>query len=181
MHTEIIIAGFGGQGILFAGELLSYTALVAAKETTWYPSYGPEMRGGTANCTVVVSDELIASPVVEHPNAVIALNIPSFTKYETLLQEGGYFVVNSSLIDMTPTREGIHSALVPATEIAEEIGDKRITNSVSIGALVALTKLFSFSDLEKGARALLAPKGEKLIALNLEALKRGFEAVNGQG
>src|SRR5512136_311074 len=116
MQTEIIIAGFGGQGVLFGGQVLAYAAMDAGKEVTWIPSYGPEMRGGTANCTVVIADEEIGSAIVEHPPLAIALNLPSFDKYEETLQKGGTLIVNQSMVDRAPTRADIHVVFVPCNE-----------------------------------------------------------------
>ncbi len=137
MQKEIIISGFGGQGVLFAGQVIAYAAMDAGKQVTWIPSYGPEMRGGTANCTVVIADQEIGSPLVKNPPLVIALNLPSFDKYEHEMQAGGTLVVNQSMVDRGAKRTDIHAIFVPANEIAEEIGDKRLTNMVTVGALLA--------------------------------------------
>ena len=130
MQTEIVIAGFGGQGVLFAGQVLAYAAMDDGKHVTWIPSYGPEMRGGTANCTVVVADEEIGSPIVRHPKAVIAMNQPSLEKYEPLVAENGTLLINSSLIDQSVGRTDLQCLFVPANEIAETIGDKRMATIV---------------------------------------------------
>src|SRR6202142_1483765 len=137
MHSEIILSGFGGQGIMFAGQIMSYAAMDSGKEVTWIPSYGPEMRGGTANCTVVIADEEIGSPLVEHPPLGIALNLPSFDKYEGTLLKGGTLVVNQSMVDRGAKRNDIHVILVPCNQIAEEIGDKKLINMVAVGALLS--------------------------------------------
>src|SRR5512135_2499118 len=123
MQKELIIAGFGGQGVLFGGQVVAYAAMDAGKEVTWIPSYGPEMRGGTANCTVVIADEEIGSPMVEHPPLAIALNLPSFDRYEELLQKGCALILNKSVVDRGPKREDIRVVFVPCNEISEEIGD----------------------------------------------------------
>src|SRR5512146_1409968 len=142
MQKEIIIAGFGGQGVLFGGQVVAYAAMDAGKEVTWIPSYGPEMRGGTANCTVVIADEEIGSPLVEHPPLAIALNLPSFDKYEEVLQPGGTLIVNKSMVDREAKRKDIKVVFVPCNQIAEEIGNKRLVNMVAIGALLsALTEI----------------------------------------
>ena len=134
MQTEIIISGFGGQGALFAGQLLAYTALEKGLHVTWFPSYGPEMRGGTAHCIVIVADDEIGSPVVLRPEVAVAMNLPSLDKYEPLVKEGGLLLVNSSLVDRTPQRKDIDSLMIQANEIAEELGDKRMANLVLVGA-----------------------------------------------
>src|SRR5512139_3241904 len=138
MHEELIISGFGGQGALFAGQILSYAASEAGKFVTWIPSYGPEMRGGTAHCTVVISDEPIGSPLVRRPTSVIALNLPSFQKYEGLVKPSGLLVYNSSLIDARPMRGDIRYAAVPANVIAEQLGNVRQANVVLLGAFLAV-------------------------------------------
>ena len=119
MQKEILIAGFGGQGVLFAGQVMAYAAMDTGHEVTWIPSYGPEMRGGTANCTVVIADEEIGSPLVQNPPAVIALNLPSFDKYEKLVQPGGVMVVNESMVDRKAQRDDITVIYVPGNEMAE--------------------------------------------------------------
>ena len=135
MQKEIIIAGFGGQGVLFAGQVLAYAAMDNGLDVTWIPSYGPEMRGGTANCTVVVADHEIGSPLVKNPPLVIALNLPSYDKYEPVMQPRGTLIVNQSMVDRGAKRGDIQSIFVPANEIAEQIGDKKLTNMVTVGAL----------------------------------------------
>ena len=122
MQTEIIFAGFGGQGILFAGQVVAYAAMDAGMQVTWIPSYGPEMRGGTANCTVIVADEEIGSPTVRNPKAALAFNLPSFDKYEPLVVPGGVMIANASLINRGFQREDLSTVMIPANEIAESIG-----------------------------------------------------------
>src|SRR5512138_2791786 len=149
MQTDIIIAGFGGQGVLFAGQLLAYAAMDEGREVTWIPSYGPEMRGGTANCTVVISDEEIGSPMVRHPQAVIAMNLPSLDKYEAEVKAGGLLVVNSSIVNRPVTRAGIRAVAIPGNEIAEELGDRRMTNMVLLGGLLANLPVLSLESIER--------------------------------
>lgn len=177
MQKEIIIAGFGGQGVLFGGQVLTYAAMDAGKEVTWIPSYGPEMRGGTANCTIVIADEEIGSPLVKNPPLAIALNLPSFDKYEELLQPGGTLVVNQSMVDRAAKREDIHVIFVPCNEIAEEIGDKRLLNMVAVGALLSALPEVTLKDVEKALEAHLPARHKHLLQMNYEALKRGFETA----
>lgn len=139
MKQEFIIAGFGGQGVLLLGQMLAYAGMLEGKQVSWMPSYGPEMRGGTANCTVVISDEEIGSPVVSQPSCVIALNLPSLDKFEPMVKPGGLLLINSSLVDREPRRDDIKAVALPATEIASELGNIRVTNMVALGALVQLT------------------------------------------
>jgi len=173
MQKEIIIAGFGGQGVLFAGQLLAYAAMDYGKETTWIPSYGPEMRGGTANCTVIISDEEIGAPVVRYPAAVIALNLPSLDKYEPLVTPGGVLVVNQSMVNRPVTRTDILSVSIPASEIAERIGDKRMTNMVLLGALLANLPVLPLEELEKAIAGHTPERHKRLLPLNIQALREG--------
>jgi 2-oxoglutarate ferredoxin oxidoreductase subunit gamma len=173
MQTEIIIAGFGGQGVLFAGQVLAYAAMDQGMHVTWIPSYGPEMRGGTANCTVVISDEEIGSPIVSRPTMVIAMNKPSLEKYEPMVKEGGVFIVNQSMVDREVERKDIQSVLVPANEIAEEIGDKRMTNMVLLGALLANLSILPIDAVEKALKDHLPAKHHKLLPANRQALEKG--------
>jgi len=173
MQKEIIIAGFGGQGVLFAGQLLAYAAMDYGKETTWIPSYGPEMRGGTANCTVIISDEEIGAPVVRNPSAVIALNLPSLDKYEPLVTPGGVLVVNQSMVNRPVTRTDILSVSIPASEIAERIGDKRMTNMVLLGSLLANLPVLPLEELEKAIAGHTPERHKRLLPLNIQALREG--------
>jgi 2-oxoglutarate ferredoxin oxidoreductase subunit gamma len=173
MQTEIVISGFGGQGALFAGQLLSYTALEKDKHVTWFPSYGPEMRGGTAHCTVIISDEEIGSPVVRNPKAVIVMNLPSLDKYEPLVAPGGVLVVNTSLVDREPTREDVQVVLVPANDIAEELGEKRLANLVLLGALLARLDVLSLEDVGAALDRHIPEHRRNLLEANLVALDRG--------
>jgi 2-oxoglutarate ferredoxin oxidoreductase subunit gamma len=173
MQTEVIVAGFGGQGVLFTGQLLSYAALDEGKEVTWIPSYGPEMRGGTANCTVVVADEEIGSPLVRNPGAVIAMNLPSLDKYEPVLKVGGLLVINGSMVNREVNRKDIRSVVVPANEIAEELGDKKLTNMVLLGALLGNVEVIPLDALKKALKEHLPERHQKLLPLNYQALEKG--------
>jgi len=175
MQKEIIIAGFGGQGVLFAGQLLSYAAMDQGLNVTWIPSYGPEMRGGTANCTVVIADEEIGSPLVSQATAVIAMNRPSLDKYENAVKAGGVLIINTSMVDREVTRNDIHVVNVRGNEIAEKLGDKRLTNMVLLGALLANLDLITESAIEKVIREHLPVRHKQMLALNFEALKMGGE------
>lgn len=173
MHEEIIFSGFGGQGALFAGQLLAYAALDSGLHVTWIPSYGPEMRGGTAHCTVVVSDEPIGSPLVRRPLSVVALNLPSFEKYEPLVKPGGLLVYNESLIPARPSRTDIRYVAVPANEIAEELGNVRQANVVLLGAYLAVTGLLPLEAVELALDNHLPERQRKFLESNKEALRRG--------
>jgi 2-oxoglutarate ferredoxin oxidoreductase subunit gamma len=173
MQTEIIIAGFGGQGVLFAGALLSYTAMDYGLEVTWIPSYGPEMRGGTANCTVIISDEEIGAPMVAHPSAALVMNRPSLDKMENLVKPGGLLIVNGSMVDRPVKRSDIRSVVVPASEIAERIGDKRLANMVLLGALLANLNVVPVEALEKAIQGHTPARHLRFIPLNLTAVREG--------
>ncbi len=181
MQTEILIAGFGGQGVLFAGQVLAYSALDAGKEVTWIPSYGPEMRGGTANCTVIISDEEIGSPLVRNPAAVIAMNLPSLDKYEPLVKEGGVLVVNASLVNREVNRRGIKSVAIAANEIAEQIGDRRLVNMVLLGGLLVNLPVLSLEQVEATIRAHTPERHQKLAPLNIQALRQGAKFLAAEG
>ena len=175
MQTEIIIAGFGGQGVLFAGQVLAYAAMDNGKEVTWIPSYGPEMRGGTANCTVVIADEEIGSPIVKHPSAVIAMNQPSLEKYEPLVSESGTLLINSSLVDRAAVRTDIQSFNLPANEIAETIGDKRMATIVMVGALLTVIPVLPIEAIERTLQEHLPERHKKLLPMNFQALRSGAD------
>jgi 2-oxoglutarate ferredoxin oxidoreductase subunit gamma len=173
MQNETIIAGFGGQGVLFTGKVLSYAALESGLEVTWFPSYGPEMRGGTANCTVVISDEEIGSPQVSRPSAAIVMNQPSLDKYEDMVRPGGYLAVNSSLVNRPVKRNDITVIEIPASEIAEELGDIRYANIVILGALCAKADFLDLDSIQKGLKKGLSGKKSKLLEANINALNKG--------
>jgi 2-oxoglutarate ferredoxin oxidoreductase subunit gamma len=179
MQNDITIAGFGGQGVLFAGQLLAYAAMDEGKEVTWIPSYGPEMRGGTANCTVVISDEEIGSPIVRNPQALIAMNLPSLDKYEPFVKKGGLVVINSSIINRPVMRTDIKFVQVPGNDIAERIGNRRMTNMVLLGALLANLDVLSLEAIDKALKEHLPERHHKLLPLNYQALREGatYQAV----
>jgi 2-oxoglutarate ferredoxin oxidoreductase subunit gamma len=173
MQTEILIAGFGGQGVLFAGQLLAYAAMDNGREVTWIPSYGPEMRGGTANCTVIISDDEIGSPMVRNPQALIAMNLPSLDKYEQTLAKDGLLIINSSVINRSARRKDIRSILIPGNSIAETIGDRRMTNMVMLGGLLANLPVLPLEAIEKALKEHLPERHHRLLPLNYQALRQG--------
>ena len=173
MQTEIILSGFGGQGIMFAGQLLAYAAMDSGLEVTWMPSYGPEMRGGTANCTIIIADEEIGSPTVLKPKAVMVFNIPSMIKYEPLVVSGGVLIVNSSLMDREITRNEIKSLKIPANEIAESIGSKRLANMVMLGALITKLPVIPIESLEQALDDHIPDRHRHLLDSNFQALREG--------
>lgn len=172
-----ILAGFGGQGLLFAGQVLARAALAEEREVFWIPSYGPEMRGGTAACTVIVGDEPIGSPVADRLDALIVLNPPSLARYLPLLAPGGLLVVNDSLIEAEPERTDVEVVRVPCTAIATHAGDERLTCIVALGALVARRPIVGRAAVESALRALLAAKNPAVLAADLEAIEAGARAA----
>ena len=177
MQTEIILSGFGGQGALFAGMILTYAGMDAGKNVTWIPSYGPEMRGGTAHTTVIISDEDIGSPLVRHPSAALVLNNPSLDKYEPLVKTGGVLVYNSSLIAQPPGRADIGCVAVPASDMATELGEVKVANMVALGALVAATGVLPLSTVIQALHHHLPESKAELLALDEQALQRGAHLV----
>jgi len=177
MQQEFIFAGFGGQGVMFAGQLLAYAAMDEGKEVTWIPSYGPEMRGGTANCTVIVSDRDIGSPVVTRPSCVVAMNLPSLDKFEQNVKPGGILVMNSSMINREPQRTDITVVKVPATATANELGSARVANMVALGAVVEATQVVTFEGLLKTLEKKLPAHHKDLLPLNRRAIERGRSFV----
>jgi 2-oxoglutarate ferredoxin oxidoreductase subunit gamma len=177
MQTEIIIAGFGGQGVLFCGQLLAYAGMDEGKEITWIPSYGPEMRGGTANCTVVISDEEIGSPFVHMPQAVIAMNRPSLDKYEPLVKPGGVLVINTSMTDRKATRTDIKVIEISANDEAEKLGDQRMANMILLGALLANLPVLPQESIKKALKGHLPERHQKLLSKNFDALQEGAKYI----
>jgi 2-oxoglutarate ferredoxin oxidoreductase subunit gamma len=176
MYQDIIIAGFGGQGIMLMGRMLAYAGLKEGRRVVWIPSYGPEMRGGSANCTVILSDEEIGSPVVSHPGAVIAMNHSSLERFEPYLKNGGLLLINSSMVQRESNRKDIEVINIPVTKIADEIGDPKVANMVMLGALVAKTGWVKMETLGKVVEETLQSKAH-LIHLNTSAIIKGAEAV----
>lgn len=173
MLEELVFAGFGGQGVMFAGQLLAYAAMDAGLEVTWIPSYGPEMRGGTAHCLVVISDRPIGSPVVKHPQTAIVFNNPSFDKYEPLVAHDGLLVVNASLVRRASRRHDLTELAVPATQLASQLGDTRVTNMVLLGATLAARTLLPLDAIRHALEQHLPNHRRHLLPLNFEALARG--------
>ena len=173
MQHGTIVAGFGGQGILFCGSVLAQAALLEGREVSWMPSYGPEMRGGTASCTVIVADRPIGSPMVDAADSAIVLNPPSLAKFEPLLCRGGLLVINSSLIEAEPTRTDIEAVLMPCTQIARDAGDDRLVSIAALGGLIARRPIVGYDSVEAAIRELLANKKAHLIDADLAAFERG--------
>ncbi len=176
LYANVIMAGFGGQGLMFIGKLLAYSAMKTGKHVTWIPSYGPEMRGGTANCTVVISDGEIGSPVITSPQALIIMNNPSLKAFEPRLQAQGLLLLNSSLITHQPSRKDIEVMRVPANDIAMEVGEKRTANMVMLGAYVARSAVVSKHSILRGLKEFFEKKIE-FLEVNTKAFERGMGHV----
>jgi 2-oxoglutarate ferredoxin oxidoreductase subunit gamma len=175
MQHDYVFAGFGGQGVMFAGQLLAYAAMDEGLQVTWIPSYGPEMRGGTANCSVVISDRLIGSPAVSRPQHAIVFNNPSFDKYVDRIAVGGLLLINSSLVTKQAIREDIMTLYVPATDLADQVGDLKLANMVLMGALITASPVMTLEAVKR-ALDVHSSKRDKL-PLNLKALDAGAQAV----
>ena len=177
MERSTIFAGFGGQGILFAGTALARAAMAEGLEVLWIPSYGPEMRGGTASCTVIVASETIGSPIVDKADAVVALNPPSMAKFEGVVAPGGLLVLNASLIEAEPKRTDIEVVALPGTALARAAGDDRLVSVVALGALIARRPIVSLDSTRAAISAIVSAKHPEFLAADLAALEAGFAAA----
>lgn len=175
MTHEIIIAGFGGQGVLLMGQLITYAGMIEGKNVSWLPSYGPEMRGGTTNCRVIVSDGPVGSPVVTEADSVIVFNRPSLDKFESFLKPGGNLFINSSLIDKKASREDIKAFYVPANEAALHLGNVKVTNLIMLGAFIAVTGIVEKESIMKAVEKTFGEKKANLIAVNEQAYDEGVK------
>lgn len=176
MQSEVMFAGFGGQGILLAGKILAHAAMEAGYEVAWIPSYGPEMRGGTAYCTVVISDRPIGSPIIRNPQHLVAMNRPSLEKFAPSVKAGGVVVINSSLIPIDAKRDDVDELKVPATDIADSLGSVKAANIVALAAFVARSGIVDFELFRECVKEEFAAK-EKFIPLNMNAIDAGRKAA----
>jgi 2-oxoglutarate ferredoxin oxidoreductase subunit gamma len=172
-QKEVVLAGFGGQGIMTAGQLLAYTAMEEGKHVVWIPSYGPEMRGGTANCTVVVSDGRIGSPIINNPTSACVFNRPSLDKFGALIRPEGLLLINSSLIDIRSERDDITEVLVPANDLAMKAGHAKAANMVMLAAYVEITGIVTFDTLTKMLDEKLGSRKKELLEINHKAFEEG--------
>lgn len=170
---SVILAGFGGQGILSAGKMAAEAALIEGHEVSWFPSYGPEMRGGTANCSVVISDEAIGSPVINDADVLIALNQPSLEKFEAMVKPGGIIIIDSSLIKISPARTDIRFIPIASSDIANELGSMAYATIVLLGCLSAATGCFKRDSFEAALRDVLPERRHHMIPANLNAFDKG--------
>ncbi len=177
MTHEIIISGFGGQGVMAIGKTLAEAGMKEGLSVSWLPSYGPEMRGGTANCSVVLSPEEIISPMVQAPTELIAMNKPSLVKFEPQLVPGGTVLVNSSIIEIKATRADVVAHYVPCLEIAQELGNMKVANMVMLGAYIEATKFLKTDTIREMLVHMFTGPKAKLVELNIEALRRGAACI----
>jgi 2-oxoglutarate ferredoxin oxidoreductase subunit gamma len=177
MLHEVIMAGFGGQGVLLCGQLVAHAGMEAGFNVTWYPSYGPEMRGGTCNCSVVVSDEVVGSPVVSEATALLVFNKPSLEKFESAVKTNGIILINSSLVDLTPKREDVQVYYVPANEIADGLGSTVVANMVMLGAFLEATGLLGDDVVEAALKEILPERRHHLLPMNMQAVSAGRDVV----
>lgn len=175
MIQRIIFAGFGGQGVLFAGKTVAYAGMDKSLEISWLPSYGPEMRGGTANCSVTVSDMPIGSPIITRPDVLIAMNKPSLEKFMNTVEPGGVIVYDSSLIDTKITRDDVTIAAIPAKKLADDAGSPTLANMVLLGGYVKNNDVLSIDDLAESIKAHIPPKRMELAEKNIELIRMGFD------
>lgn len=176
-NGEVILAGFGGQGILFMGKILAFAAMIEGKKLSWLPSYGPEMRGGTANCHVIIDDNEIGSPIVTRPNILVAMNKPSLDKFEDTVLEGGYIFVDKSLIDRDVKRDDVKTIYIDATKIADDLGNKGLANMVMLGSLLKATDIFTIDEIEDTMKKSLPKSKQALVESNMKAVKEGYRLV----
>ena len=175
MKEEIIFAGFGGQGIMFMGKAIAYAAMNEGKRVTWIPSYGAEVRGGTAYSMVIISDEDIASPIIKEPTICVAMNGPSLRKYEANVRINGLLIINKSIADSEAKRRDIEVLNIPITELAKEAGDHRIGNMVALGALLGKRKIIALESLISGLKDIVSSTYHNLLPVNERAIRKGFE------
>lgn len=173
MTKQILIAGFGGQGILFAGKFLAYKGLIDEKQVSWLPSYGPEMRGGTASCSVIISDEPVGSPIVSSPDVLIAMNLPSLDRYEASVPAGGTIIADSSLIERKVARDDVNVCYVPATKLAGENGIPTLANMIIIGKLLDILGNFDEKGVTAALGKVISAKHADMLDVNMKAIKLG--------
>ena len=174
--TKYLFSGFGGQGILFAGKFIAYKGLIEEKQVSWLPSYGPEMRGGTASCSVIVSDEAVGSPIVSTPDVLVAMNLPSLDKYESAVAPGGMIFADSSLIERKVARDDVKVFYIPATALASENGFPTLANMIIIGKVLSELGEFDADSVNATLAKVISAKHASMLEVNLKAMKLGAEA-----
>ncbi len=174
MTTRILIAGFGGQGVLFAGKFLAYEGLLEGRQLSWLPSYGPEMRGGTANCSVILSDEPVGSPIVTTPDILIALNLPSLDKFEGDIVSGGQAFVDSSLIDRRVERSDVSAHYIPATRLASDENLSGLANMIMLGFVIKHTGIIPYENVQRAMAKVVSERHKDLLEANIRAVALGY-------
>ena len=175
MNHEIVIAGFGGQGILFSGKVLVYAGMMEGHQVSWLPSYGPEMRGGTANCSVILSDNPIGSPIVNDPQVLVAMNLPSLDKFEKAILPNGIAFIDSTLITRKVARDDVTSYYIPATQIANDNGLKGLANIVMLGKVVREIGVMDMGSMERALMKVIPERKRNMLEANLKAVGLGYE------
>ncbi len=172
--TQILIAGFGGQGVLFTGKCIAYKGLEEGKQLSWLPSYGPEMRGGTANCSVIISDTPVGSPIVSTPDVLTAMNLPSLDKYEDATVSGGKIFVDSTLIDRKVKRTDVDAYYIPATKLANDAGFPSLANMIMMGKMIKEAKMVSMDGMKEALSHVISAKRAEMLDINLKAIEIGY-------
>ena len=175
MTTQILLSGFGGQGILFTGKFLAYKGLLADKNVSWLPSYGPEMRGGTASCSVIISDEEVGSPIISTPDVLIAMNLPSFEKFVPTVKAGGIVIADSSLIETKTDRTDIDVHYIPATSLASDMGKQSLANMIILGKLLKVMGDFNEDEIKTVLAKVIPPKKADMLEINMKAMQIGAD------
>lgn len=174
-NKSVLFSGFGGQGILFAGKLLAYKGLMDDKNVSWLPSYGPEMRGGTASCSVILSDRPVGSPIISSPDVLVAMNLPSLARFEECVKPGGMILVDSSLVEQKVTRNDVTAFYIPATKTAGEKGFSTLANMIMVGKLLKELGEFDLETVEKAVSKVISAKHAEMKEVNMNAIKTGAE------
>ena len=174
MTTQILIAGFGGQGVLFAGKFLAYKGMTEKKQVSWLPSYGPEMRGGTANCSVIISDTPVGSPIISVADVLVAMNLPSMDKYENAVVPGGIIICDSALIEKDISRNDICVFRIPATKIAQEAGIPTLANMIMMGKLLRESNALTYESVDEALQKVVSAKHANMFEANLKAIETGY-------
>lgn len=177
VDERIIAAGFGGQGVMTIGKILAHSGMLEDRHVSWLPSYGPEMRGGTANCHVIISEGVIGAPIVTEATCVIAMNLPSFHKFESTVRNGGFLLINSSLIDQHTSREDIHALAIPVNDMASRQGSLKVANVIMLGVYLALSHVVKQETIEQVLKKLVGKSKRHLLDININALHEGIEFV----
>ena len=175
MTHEILFAGFGGQGILFAGKVLAYAGMLEERQVSWLPSYGPEMRGGTANCSVILSDDPIGSPIINDPAILVAMNLPSLDKFEDLIQKDGYAFIDSTLITRKVERTDVKAFYIPATQMAQDNGMKGLANMIILGKVIRELGVMDMESIKKGLQKVIPERKKDMLEVNLKAIRMGYD------